>query len=38
MEINNKTILATILFILFTWLMPLRAATASVYGDVNGRW
>ena len=36
MEINNKTILASILFILFPWLTPLRAATASVYGDVNG--
>ena len=36
MEIKNKTILASILITLFTWLTPLHAATTNVYGDVNG--
>lgn len=36
MEIKNKTILTTILIILFTWFTPLRATATDVYGDVNG--
>ena len=36
MEIKNKTILTSILIILFTWFTTLRATATDVYGDVNG--